>query len=124
MSVFPYIQVSSDLLQKKYNFDEETAGKLFGVPYLISAATSPFLGFAIDRIGRRALIITVSSVILIIAYTLSMFMPACDQCYNEMYPLVFTGIGYSIYAAAIWGSVPYTVAPQTVGSAFGIATAI
>ena len=53
-----------------------------------------------------------------------MMLPACDQCYNEVYPLVLTGIGYSIYAAAIWGSVPYTVPPQTVGSAFGICTAV
>lgn len=38
--------------------------------------------------------------------------------------MVLTGIGYSIYAAAIWGSVPYVVTPQTVGTAFGICTAI
>lgn len=41
-----------------------------------------------------------------------------------MYPLVLVGIGYSIYAAAIWGSVPYVVDPSSVGTAFGIATAI
>ena len=41
-----------------------------------------------------------------------------------MYPLIFTGIGYSIYAAAIWGSIPYIVEQSTVGTAFGIATAI
>lgn len=41
-----------------------------------------------------------------------------------MYPLVFTGIGYSIYASAIWGSVPYVVTPNTVGTAFGLATSI
>uniref|UniRef100_A0A7S3CLB5 Lysosomal dipeptide transporter MFSD1 n=1 Tax=Strombidium rassoulzadegani TaxID=1082188 RepID=A0A7S3CLB5_9SPIT len=124
MSVFPYIQISSKLLQDKYGFDKDMAGKLFSVPYLISAISSPFLGFFIDRIGRRALLISVSSVILITAYSLSMVMPSCDQCYNEMYPLVLTGVGYSIYASAIWGSVPYTVLPQTVGSAFGICTAI
>ena len=41
-----------------------------------------------------------------------------------MIPLVLTGIGYSIYAAACWGSVPYVVDPKSVGTAFGIATAI
>lgn len=51
-------------------------------------------------------------------------MPECHQCYNEVYPLVLTGIGYSIYAAAIWGSVPYVVEPHQVGTAFGMATAI
>jgi len=58
------------------------------------------------------------------AYSASMMMPECYQCYNEMYPLVLTGLGYSIYAAAIWGSIPYVVEPNTLGTAFGIATAI
>lgn len=124
MSVFPYLQIASDLLQTKYGFDSHRAGLLFGVPYIISAATSPFLGFAIDKIGKRALLICLSSVILIIAFTSSMMMPECHQCYNEMYPLVLVGIGYSIYAAACWGSVPYVVDPNSVGTAFGIATAI
>lgn len=124
MSVFPYIQVASDLLQSKYHFDKVHAGYLFGVPYIISAILSPILGLTIDHVGKRALLIILSSVILTCAYATSMMMPECDQCYNEMYPLVLTGIGYSIYAAAIWGSIPYLVPSTTVGTAFGIATAI
>jgi len=124
MSVFPYIQVASDLLQTKYQFDKIQAGYLFGVPYIISAVSSPFLGLAIDKVGKRALMICMSSFILIIAFASSMMMPECYQCYNEVYPLVFCGIGYSIYAAAIWGSIPYVVSPNAVGTAFGLATAI
>jgi len=124
MSVFPYIQIASDLLQTKYHFDKITAGYLFGVPYIISAITSPFLGLGIDKFGKRAFLICLSSGILILAYTSSMMMTECYRCYNELYPLVLTGIGYSIYAAAIWGSIPYIVKPNTVGTAFGITTAI
>lgn len=124
MSIFPYIQVASDLLQSKYHFDKITAGYMFGVPYIISAILSPILGLAIDRLGKRALLICMSSVILIIAYYLSMVMPECYQCNSEIYPLILVGVGYSIYAAAIWGSIPYIVKPHTVGTAFGLATAI
>jgi hypothetical protein len=53
-----------------------------------------------------------------------MFMPECYQCNNEVIPLVFCGIGYTIYTAALWGSIPYVVAPTSVGTAFGITTAI
>jgi len=35
-----------------------------------------------------------------------------------------TGVGYSIYAAAAWGSIPYVVSQNTTGTAFGITTAI
>ena len=124
MSVFPYIQNCSDLLQKKYGFDKISAGYLFGIPYIISAIASPFLGAAIDKFGKRALLICMSSIILIIAFTASMIMPECDKCHNEIYPLILTGIGYSIYASAIWGSIPYVVAPEAVGTAFGLATSI
>jgi MFS family permease len=34
------------------------------------------------------------------------------------------GLAYSIYAAAIWGSIPYVVLPHTVGTAFGLAMAV
>jgi len=124
MSVFPYIQNCSDLLQKKYGFDKVRAGYLFGVPYIISAIFSPFLGAAIDRFGKRAFLICLSSLLLIIGFGSSMMMPECHQCYNELYPLLFTGIGYSIYASAIWGSVPYVVSEKAVGTAFGLATSI
>lgn len=124
MTIFPYLQIASDLLQVKYHFSKVTAGYLFGIPYIIAACLSPFLGFLIDKIGKRAILISLSSFILIVAFTSSMFMPECEQCYNEVYPLVLTGIGYSIYAAAIWGSVPYVVSSNSVGTAFGIATAI
>lgn len=124
MSVFPYIQNASNLLQTKYGFDNKTAGALFGVPYIISAIASPFLGLMIDKVGKRAFLCCLSSCVLIVAYTTSLFMPKCDKCYNEMVPLVLTGIGYSIYASAIWGSVPYVVPKKSVGSAFGLATAI
>ena len=111
MSVFPYIQVITDLLQKKYQFDAVKAGAWMGIPYLISAFSSPFLGFGVDKIGKRAVLITASSLILISAYLSSMLLPECYQCSNELYPLVLTGIGYSIYASAIWGSIPYVVSP-------------
>ena len=124
MSVFPYIQVASDLLQTKYGFTPEEAGFLFGIPYIISACSAPFLGMFIDRFGKRALLCCLSSCILIIGYTTSMMMPQCDKCHNEVYPLVMTGVGYSIYASAIWGSVPYVVESHTVGTAFGLTTAI
>lgn len=53
-----------------------------------------------------------------------MMMPECYQCYYELYPLILTGVGYSIYASAIWGCVPYVVKPSLVGTAFGLATSI
>jgi uncharacterized membrane protein (DUF485 family) len=82
MSVFPFIQNVSDMLQTKNHFDKVTAGFLFGVPYMISAIISPFLGLAIDKIGKRAFMCCMSSLTLILAFTSSLMIPECYQCYN------------------------------------------
>ena len=92
MSVFPYIQICSDLLQKKYHFGKVKAGYLFGIPYIISACASPFIGYGIDKFGRRAFLICMSSVILTMGFASSMMMPECNQCYNEVLPLILTGV--------------------------------
>jgi len=113
-SILPYLQIVSGLLQSKYGFTPEEAGYLFGIPYIMSAVSSPFLGLLIDKIGRRALLMIISSLTLILAFGLSMHNESCDdECksYSELPTLVLLGLGYSIYAAAIWGSVPYVVTP-------------
>lgn len=97
---------------------------MFGVPYLISAVASPLLGALIDKIGRRALMVTISSCLLIIAFITSLLLPDTDGSHLELIPLVIVGVAYSIYCAAIWGSIPYTVGENSVGSAFGMTTAI
>jgi MFS family permease len=124
MSIFPYLQIVSDLIQKKYGLDSTDAGRLFGVPYLISAVASPLLGALIDKIGKRALMVTISSLMLIIAFGISLSLPDTPGSYLELVPLVIVGVAYSIYCAAIWGSIPYTVGEQSVGTAFGMTTAI
>jgi sugar phosphate permease len=124
MAIFPFIQVASSMLQKRFGFSEADAGDYFGIPYIISAIASPFLGILIDKIGRRGLMIILSSVILLTAHVINMLLPDCDQCYSEFGPLVLIGLGYTIYAAALWGSIPYVVDAKTVGTAFGFCTAI
>lgn len=91
---------------------------------MISAILSPILGLIIDRVGKRALMMVFSSIIFIIAFTSSMMMPPCSKCYNEGITLVLVGIGYSVYCAVIWSSIPYVVKPSTVGTAFGMTTAM
>lgn len=64
---------------------------------------------------------------LLIAHVINMFLEQCpgeEPCYIEILPLVIVGLGYSLYAAALWGSVPYVVESKTVGTAFGFCTAI
>jgi hypothetical protein len=52
MAIFPFLMVVTKMLEIKYGI-ENNASVIFGIPYIISACTSPFLGLLIDKIGKR-----------------------------------------------------------------------
>ena len=57
---------------------------------------------------------------MIVAHFMQLFLSDCDKCGSSVVPLVLLGVSYAIYAAAIWGGLPYLVEQKTLGSAFGI----
>ena len=67
-----------------------------------------------------SLIITISMVICMIQKGSP--DPATVKDTSVLLPLILLGVGYSIYACALWGSIPYTVADHLFGSAFGLCT--
>jgi len=124
MSIFPFIQLSSTMASVKYGFDSVKAGKIYSVPYLMSAFLSPFLGFVIDKIGKRALFIMTSSFLVAVSCFWVAVSPNYTSAnYSVLGPEILIGFGYSIYASALWSSIPYVVAEKTLGSAFGMTTA-
>lgn len=124
MSIVPYIQTVTKLLQVKYNFSNETAGALQGIPWYFSAIFAPLLGQLVDKSGKRGQLIILSSVILMAGHFISMSLGACNQCYSEVYPLLLISVGYSIYASTMWASIPFTVPKSVIGTAYGVAECI
>lgn len=111
-------QCTSDYCSKQ-NAATEHAGKVMSIPYLISAISSPPLGFLVDKIGRRATIAALASFLLFIVH----FTLAVSQA-SPILPLVGQGIAYSFYVAVIWPSVPLTVEKRYTGTAFGVITSV
>ncbi|KAH9106702.1 hypothetical protein AeMF1_017761 [Aphanomyces euteiches] len=89
------------------------------VPYLMSAILSPFMGFAVDRIGCRALLALLAALLLVVVHLLLGLTQV-----TFWIPLVCQGLAYCVFAAALWPSIPYVVEPHMVGSAYGAITSI
>jgi MFS family permease len=109
------------------NFKVQTASasKIMGVPFLIGAVLTPFLGGIIDKIGKRAILISISSGIVIFVHCFLWLSPSGLENVNLVYyPLIAQGVGYSVYAAALWPSIPHVVDSNHIGTAFGVTTAI
>ena len=86
------------------------------------------LGLMIDKLGKRALFVSQSSVFVLLACVATILIPPASSASSPQYwcilPLILLGIGYSIFAAALWGCIPYTVPSRLVGTAFGLCTAV
>ncbi|KAF4321703.1 hypothetical protein BBO99_00001683 [Phytophthora kernoviae] len=97
----------------------QKAATPMSIPYIISAVISPFLGFVVDRIGLRALLALVAPLALTAVHIMLGLTVV-----NLYVPLVLQGVAYSVFAAALWPSVPYVVQAKHVGTAYGAITAI
>ena len=109
---------TSDYCTKQHGATEH-AGRVMSIPYLISALSSPPLGYLVDKIGRRAQLQLVSSVLLFLVH-----LTLATSTSSPIIPLVGQGIAYSLYAAVLWPSVPLTVQKQYTGTGFGVITSI
>jgi len=73
-SIFPYAQFTSGMLMKEFDVPKITASSLYSLPFFISAGCSPFIGLLIDKIGKRALFITASSLFVFCACVMTIIL--------------------------------------------------
>jgi len=96
-----------------------TAGGISSIIIFASMIFAPLAGGLIDRIGRRASLMVIGSLILIPCHLLmglTYIYPA--------YPMIFLGLAFVLVPAALWPSVPLVVKEERTGTAFGLMTAI
>jgi hypothetical protein len=98
---------------------EKQTAVLFSIPYFMSACISPFLGGAVDAAGGRALVCLASGLLLVLVHALLGYSEVTPYV-----PLVGQGVAYSMFAAALWPSVPYLVPDKSIGIAYGVVTAV
>ncbi|MDY0231830.1 MAG: MFS transporter [Candidatus Saccharicenans sp.] len=138
-AIFPFTALSTDFFVDKWGITRavessggllaqvfnnflhmfSTAGGISSIIIFASMILAPFAGGLVDRIGRRASLMIVGSLILVPCHLLmglTMIYPA--------YPMIFLGIAFVLVPAAMWPSIPMVVREERMGTAFGLMTAI
>jgi predicted MFS family arabinose efflux permease len=114
-AVFPFVAFSSLFLQRKFGLGPAQAGFYGSFVYISCAVFTPLFGFLVDRIGKRATIMIIGSLILVPALLLlglTSFYPAI--------PMIGLGLAFSLVASALWPSIPLLVKEAHLGTAFGL----
>jgi MFS family permease len=138
-AIFPFTNLSTDFFVDKWGIAKvaqasggflhqvfnnflhlfSTAPGISSIYILASMVLAPFAGQLVDRIGKRATLMIIGSLILIPSH-LAM---AVTRIY-PVYPMIALGAAFVLVPAAMWPSVPLIVRKERVGTAFGLMTAI
>lgn len=95
------------------------ASYMMSIPYIISAILSPPLGYLVDIYGFRAIISTISPIILIFVHV---FLATLSS--SPVVPLIGQGLAYTGFVSVLWPSVPLVVEERLIGLGFGVLTSM
>lgn len=138
-AIFPFTALSTNMFLDKWGIPDIQAGtggffyqicanflNMFstapGITSIIIFASmcfAPFAGRLVDKIGRRASLMIVGSIIMIPCYLVLGFTHA-----NPVFPMIALGAAFVLVPAAMWPSIPLIVPKEKVGTAFGFMTMI
>lgn len=96
-----------------------TAGGISSIIIFASMVLAPFAGGLVDKLGRRASLMLIGSIIMIPSY----LMMALTTIY-PVYSMIILGAAFVLVPAAMWPAVPLIVKKEHVGTAFGLITFI
>ncbi|MFQ6093659.1 MAG: MFS transporter [bacterium] len=138
-AIFPFTALSTDFFVDKWGIARvaettggflyqifnnflhmfSTAGGISSIIIFASMVLAPFAGRLVDKIGKRATLMIIGSLLMIPSHLLM----GVTKIY-PVYPMITLGAAFVLVPAAMWPSVPLIVRKERVGTAFGLMTAI
>lgn len=138
-AIFPFTALSTNFIAEKWHFADiqpgaggffyqalfnlfhmfTTAPGITSIPIFASMIFAPFAGRLVDKVGKRASLMILGSVLLIASH-LTLGLTGLDP----RLPMILLGAAFVLVPAAMWPSIPLLVPKEKVGTAFGLTTMI
>jgi len=118
-AIFPFRSFAIKFFIEAHHTTREMAGFINSILPMSAMIATPLFGLLVDKIGKRALLMAVASLLLwpvylIMAYTdISLYIP-----------VAMMGISFSLIPAVMWPSVAYLVDEKKLGTAYAVMTLI
>ncbi len=118
-AVFPFRTFAIKFYQEAHGASRELAGQLNSALIFASMIATPLFGLLADKIGKRATMMMVGSVLILPVYLMMVYSGI-----SLYVPIIMLGIAFSLIPAIMWPSVAYLVKQNRLGTAYSIMTLI
>jgi MFS family permease len=120
-AIFPFETFAYKFFMDAHGTTREMAGMLVGNLTICTMVGTPLLGLFVDKIGKRALLMMIGSVLLVPVYLMMAYTHTQATVYL---PMAMMGLAFSLVPAVIWPSVAYIVEQNKLGTAYGLMTVV
>jgi MFS family permease len=143
-AIFPFETFAYKFFMGAHNVTREAGGDLVGMLTLFTMFGTPIFGLFVDKLGKRALLMMLGSLLLIPVYLMmayvhsvnyvTVYLPSSAEGHfalvaHHLPPILLLtmammGIAFSLIPAVMWPSVAYLVEQSKLGTAYGLMTMI
>lgn len=114
-AVFPFRGFAPVFYQHVFLVSKSLAGRLNSILPITTMIATPLIGILIDKVGRRAGMMFLGSIILLPVYLIMAYT------HVSLYiPVAMLGISFSLIPAIMWPSVAYIVEEKRLGTAYAL----
>src|SRR6266852_8360744 len=143
-AIFPFETFAYQFFMDAHHVTREAGGDLVGMLTLFTMFGTPIFGLFVDKLGKRALLMMLGSLLLIPVYLMMAYMRSVS--YVTVYlpssadghfafvahhlppilllTMAMMGIAFSLSPVVMWPSVAYLVDQSKLGTAYGLMTMI
>ncbi len=118
-AVFPFRTFAIKFYQEAHGVSRELAGQLNSALIFASMIATPLFGLLADKIGKRASMMFLGSILILPVYLLLVYSGI-----SLYVPIIMLGVAFSLIPAIMWPSVAYLVEQSRLGTAYALMTLI
>ena len=118
-AIFPFRDFAVKFFMESRGISRESAGWMISNLPLAAMFATPIIGLLVDYIGKRALLMTIGSILLLPVYLLMAYSSV-----TLYVPVIMMGVAFSLIPAVMWPAVAYIVEEKRLGSGYALMTVI
>ena len=114
-AIWPFRAFAIKYFMEAHGAERATAGQLNGMLPLAAMIATPLIGLLVDKVGKRASLMTLGALIMLPAFPMLAYMQVALPV-----PVFMLGISFSLIPAIMWPAVAYLVEQNRLGSAYSL----